>query len=172
MEEIYRSYPLETKPPTDLYNKVADALAVEITDLQNLAKTIESIFTIEQQPFDTHPASCERIRSSSRVTALDGLTNKEKSEKLIEEFDLAAGIKQNAAQTIFGANYQKALELINREWQADVAEGWAERTEKMLKLGTRRDELDSKIAAGHVLPLNVSLPCSISLQKDKRAKEV
>lgn len=154
IEEIYRSYPLETKPPADLYNKVADALGAEITDRKNLTATIESIFTIEQQPFDTHPASCERIRSSSRVTALDGLTNKEKSEKLIEEFDLAAAIKQNAAQTILGANYQKALDLTNREWQAEVAEGWAIRTEKMLKVGTRRDELYSKIAAGHELSLD------------------
>ena len=154
IEEIYRSYPLETKPPADLYNKVADALGAEITDRKKLTENIEAIFTTEQHPFDTHPADCERIRSSSRVTALDGLSKKEKSEKLIEEFELAAAIKRNAAQTIFGANYQKALDLTNREWQADVAEGWARRTEEMLKVSSRRDELKSKLEAGLELSLD------------------
>ncbi len=154
IEEIYRSYPLETKPPADLYNKVADALGAEITDRKKLTENIEAIFNTEQHPFDTHPADCERIRSSSRVTALDGLSKKEKSEKLIEEFELAAAIKQNAAQTIFGASYQKALDLTNREWQADVAEGWARRTEEMLRVGSRRDELKSKLEAGLELSLD------------------
>ncbi|CAN5399335.1 hypothetical protein BH11CYA1_BH11CYA1_04260 [soil metagenome] len=153
LDAIYRSYPLESAPPSDLYNKVAERMAMAISEKAPLIAAIENMLTEEPHPFDTHPSSAERIRSSALVTALDGLSVRQKAEQLIEIFALNEAIEKSAAETIFGADYKKALAIANQEWQNNVAESWAIRTEKMLQLGQRQKELDNKIAEGAELKL-------------------
>lgn len=153
MESIYRSYPVETKPPGDVYNKFAEQISRAISEKAILVEAIETLLTEEPQPFDTHPSSAERIRSSALVTALDDLPVQQKAERLVEIFALDEAIENSAAATLFGANYQKALNTASQEWQREVAEAWAMRAEMMQQSMTRQNELNKKVTAGTELNL-------------------
>lgn len=150
---IYRTYPFETKPPNDIYNKFAEQITRAISEKAILVEAIETLLTGELHPFDPHPSTAERIRSSALVTALDGLNVQLKAERLVEIFALAEAIEQNAAETIFGADYQKALNAASQEWQSEVAESWAIRAELMQQSVGRQNELNKKVTDGTELSL-------------------
>ncbi len=188
LEKIYRSYPAEDSAPPDIYNKIAAAIAGEITDKDLLTKSIESIFTEKSQPFDTHPAFSERIRASAQVQALDGLSNTEKSAKLIEIFELNKNIEKNAAETIFGTNYQKALDIANLEWQTQEGEWWTARgkriklvTEQLAKINKRLEDgenltLEEKIEQANGIEITegieVALPYFEAIRNENKEEPV
>jgi hypothetical protein len=181
IETIFLNYPIEKTPPADLYNRVSDSLAGPIEDKHKMKAALEQCLKTEASPFDTHPATKERITLSEKVKEALQLPFDEQADKLEELFQLSSPAANPAAPAIFGKQLQKAINLVNREWQIGAEIFWEQRylmhlranetlirmekkkLEESLTLNERHEEAKSiRILKG----LTASLPLYRDIRRD------
>lgn len=181
IENICRSYPLEKAPPTDIYNRISNTLCGPINDKRKMKTALEACLKSEASPFDTHPATKERIAVSDKVKEALSLPFEEQADKLEELFNLSSSVDNPAAPAIFGKQLQKALNLVNLEWQENAKDYWEQRYLKhskaietlqsleeskkdaALSLKDRHKEVDAiKVLHG----MDASLPLYLSIRQD------